>query len=84
MERGASGEVEELCAEVRRLYAVEEATQNAGPALNALMSATHQQLHAAARTLESAIRLNAPPEATQGAPNKAFRFLGENEQPTGR
>jgi hypothetical protein len=84
MERGAAPEVKRLCVEVRRLYAAEDAAQNNASALIALLSATHQQLHAAARTLESAIRLNTPPQEPPGqVKGHGFRFLGEDKSQPG-
>jgi hypothetical protein len=71
--------------ELRRLYAAEDAAQNNAPALFALLTATHQQMHAAARTLEGAMRLIAPPQSTptaplQEPPKKRPRVLGDQPE----
>lgn len=85
MNEGASGEVEELVREVRRLYAEEEARAKGEAALFTLLSSAHQQLHAAARTLETALRMAAPPQeppkAAEEQQRRRPRMLGEEEQP---
>jgi capsule polysaccharide export protein KpsE/RkpR len=85
MNEGASGEVEDLVAEVRRLYAEEEARARGEAAMLTLLSSAHQQLHAAARTLEMALRVNAPqepPKAAEEPQRRRPRMLGEeDEQP---
>lgn len=66
MERGASDEVERLCAEVRRLYAEEDSRARTEEAAYTLISSAHQQLHGAARTLEGALKMLSPtPEPTR-------------------
>jgi hypothetical protein len=65
LETGAPEEVERLCAELRRLYAAEDAQQAKTESLVALLGATHQQLQSTGRTLESALRLMVPPQSRQ-------------------
>jgi hypothetical protein len=84
LETGASDEVARLCAEVRRLYAAEDAAQNSIPAVVALLSATHQQLHAAARTLESAARMISPQQEkprTSSEPQRKRPQMMMDDQP---
>lgn len=80
LETGAPEEVERLCAEVRRLYAAEDAAQVRMDSLLALMIGSHQQLQATGRTLESALRLLSPPQPSSPPSEpqrKRPRVMGE-------
>lgn len=76
-----------IVLEVRRLYAEEDARAKTEGAVYSLLSSAHQQLHGAARTLEGALRIIAPPqEAPQTAQTepqrkRPTRFMMD-EQPT--
>lgn len=67
VEQDGSPEVRQVCGELRRLYAEEGAREKGEAALFTLLSSAHQQLHAAARTLEMGLRMIAPQEPPKPA-----------------